>query len=163
MHKLRGEEYGPETVDQAEREIIESDDDAVDLTPAQQEQQTIDRANKVKKELANRTKIMETYRLELSSIPDASLLIYTDGGWTKPRIGQEEECGWGTRCGFDIETPRGSKWTQGYNYQAKQITEDWAKGWQLKIHRCGGLVCTDSPDTATFVSANNTAEVTAAI
>ena len=90
MHKLRGEEYGPETVDQAEREIIESDDDAVDLTPAQQEQQTIDRANKVKKELANRTKIMETYRLELSSIPDASLLIYTDGGWTKPRIEEKD-------------------------------------------------------------------------
>jgi hypothetical protein len=92
VHSLRGLGYDPKADDQADRETPDSDEDDLDLTPAQLPKQVADRAKHAQKELDNRNKIMAAYMyaLKLSSLPDESLLIYTDGGWTQPGEDQEE-------------------------------------------------------------------------
>jgi hypothetical protein len=95
VRSLRGEDYDPEAADQADCDTRAPTDDPVALTEAQLTQQTAERALTMEKEKVNRTKIMEKYRTTLASLPDASLVIYTDGGWTKPGKDQPKECGWG--------------------------------------------------------------------
>ena len=66
---------------------------------------------------------MEAYRLKLISLPDETLLIYTDGGWTKPGTDQEEECGWGYSVRIQYKKPPHDKVDDG-TYHAKQISDE---------------------------------------
>jgi hypothetical protein len=85
VQSLRGEDYDPEAANQADCETPAPTDDPVGLIEAQLTRQAADRALTMEKEKVKRTKIMEKYWTTLASLPDASLVIYTDGGWTKLR------------------------------------------------------------------------------
>ena len=87
------------------------------------------------KEAADRTKIMEAYRLKFISLPHESLLIYTDGGRTKQDTDQEEECGWGYSVRIQYKKYPQDKVDDG-TYQAKQISDDWGGGHRVEIHCC---------------------------
>jgi hypothetical protein len=166
VQSLRGEEYGPQTADQADCETLDSVDDSVGLTEAQLARQTADRALTIEKEQVNRTKIMEKYMTTLESLPDASLVIYTDGGWTKPGKHQAEECGWGYSVRIRYREYPQQQVDDGV-YQAIHVGEDWGSGWQVEVHRRWGAITTDQLDADKYVGAlhliNNTAELTAAI
>ena len=166
VHKLRGLSYDPTANDQADRDNPDSEEDDIDLTPAQLAKQVADRAAQAKKELENRNKIMAAYALKLNSLPDESLLIYTDGGWTQPGDDQDEECGWGYTVRIRYREYPQAQVTAG-TYHPEQISRDWGNGWQVELNTRWGPVSTDTTDTATYVGAlhlsNNTAELTAAI
>ena len=166
VHKLRGLSYDPTANDQADRDNPDSEEDDIDLTPAQLAKQVADRAAQAKKELDNRNKIMAAYALKLNSLPDESLLIYTDGGWTQPGDDQDEECGWGYTVRIRYRAYPQAQVTAG-TYHPEQISRDWGNGWQVELNTRWGPVSTDTADTATYVGAlhlsNNTAELTAAI
>ena len=166
VHKLRGLSYDPTANDQADRDNPDSEEDDIDLTPAQLAKQVADRAAQAKKELENRNKIMAAYALKLNSLPDESLLIYTDGGWTQPGDDQDEECGWGYTVRIRYRAYPQAQVTAG-TYHPEQISRDWGNGWQVELNTRWGPVSTDTADTATYVGAlhlsNNTAELTAAI
>ena len=125
-----------------------------------------DRAKQAQKELDNRNKIMAAYALKLNSLPDESMLIYTDGGWTQPGDGQDEECGWGYTVRIRYRAYPQEQVTAG-TYQPEQISRDWGNGWQVELHTRWGPVSTVTKDTTTYVGAlhlsNNTAELTAAV
>jgi hypothetical protein len=84
VHILRGLGYDPKVDDQTDRNTPDSDEDDLDLTPAQLSKQVVDRTKHAQKELDNRNKIMAACALKLNSLPDEPLLIYTDDGWTQP-------------------------------------------------------------------------------
>ena len=165
VHRLRGQKYDPKTADQADRETDEEEED-LELTPAQLAKQVADRAKQEQKELDNRNKIMAAYALKLSSLPDASLVIYTDGGWTQPGEDQEEECGWGYTVRIRYKHYPQAQVDSG-DIKLAQISRDWGNGWQVEFHSRWGPVSTDTADATKYVGAlhlsNNTAELTAAI